>query len=72
MREDMKIGVNVRKVSLILCKEFSMKEEFLVNHRDHKQLVMTLDIGALVSLARIIWLSQYLNKSKQSIEERVI
>ena len=52
---------NLTKASLSvnLCEEaFSLSEEFLVNYTDLGRQMMILDIGALVRLAGVSWLTQ--------------
>ena len=58
MRKKMKNG----EVSVNLCEEYTMNEEFLVNYAEKGKQIMILDIGAQVSLVRIEWMTQYLKE----------
>ena len=65
MRKKMKNG----EVSVNLCEEYTMNEEFLVNYADKGKQIMILDIGAPVSLAGMEWMTQYLKEYNLEVND---
>ena len=57
------------EVSVNLCEEYTMNEEFLVNYSEKGKQIMILDIGALVSLAGMKWMTQYLKEYNMEIND---
>ena len=54
-----------------LCKEVMIGEELVINHTymDLDRQVMILDIGALVSIVGVSWMTQYLEEFDLTIDE---
>ena len=54
-----------------LCKEVSVAEEMVINYTytDLGRQMMILDIGALVSIAGISWMKQYLEEFDLKLED---
>ena len=62
--------VNEVTATVNLCEEgFTLSEEMLVNYTNLGRQMMILDIGALVSLAGVSWMTQYLKEFDLTIGE---
>merc|ERR1712112_692091 len=58
-----------KELNVKWCKEFTLKEEILVNYTEQGKQLMIIDLGAPVSLAGEKWITQYLKNHEVELKD---